>query len=575
MAGIWLSVLIGGLLILFTVVALTGSVAKRTVDVKSHSVLKLELSGAIGDRATEQSLMEVIQTDFEQALSLSEIVSAIRKAESDERIEGIVLDMSGLSVGLAQCEELMDAINEFKTSGKWVWAYSDSYSQADYFIATAADKIYLNPIGMVDIHGLSAKVLYFKELLDKVGVNVQVVKVGTYKSAVEPFLLNGMSDANREQIDHFLGRMWDQVTAVMAKSRSVTVDTVNVWADSFAFAMSPSRYVDDKIVDKLVYRREFDEMVAKQTGEEEPAYVSLADYKSGFSFGGNKKADKKVAVLYALGDITESADEGIASDRLVPQILKLADDETIDGLVLRVNSGGGSAFASEQIWDALQQYKKKTGNPFYVSMGDMAASGGYYISCGADKIYASPLTLTGSIGIFGIIPDVQPLMKEKLGVNMATVATNTGSFPDILQPMTEQQRGAMQSYVDRGYDLFVSRCAAGRKMTKEEICKIAEGRVWDGLSALENGLVDELGGLRSTLNGIAGALGTDYESLEIVEYPEQSDKWWMALSALNSEAAARIMSGVVDRQSMIYATIARRVRNLDPLQCRMNSMIIK
>lgn len=574
LAAIWLSVLLGGLLIVLTILALAKQFADPEIEVSDHSVLRIDLTGEIVDRATEVSFMDLINEEYVGTLSLSDIVNSIRAAKTDSRIDGILIDCGGLSAGLAQCEEIIDAIKDFKKSGKWVVAYGDNYSQADYFIATSAGEIYANPVGMVDIHGLSATTFYFKSLLEKVGVECQVVKVGTYKSAVEPFLLDGMSEPNREQIDHFLGRIWDDMADSIAVARHTHVDSINAWANSFSFAQTPESYMQRKIIDHTAYRRQIDSLVMARTKTEEPQYVDFQDYCTTIADDETKEPQKTIAVLYAVGDITEDADDGIASDRLVPQILDLAKDDDIDGLVLRVNSGGGSAFASEQIWEALQQFKT-SGKPFYVSMGDYAASGGYYISCGADKIYASPLTLTGSIGIFGIIPNVEPLMKDKLGVNAVTVETNTGNFPGLLHQMTPEQRDAMQSYVDRGYDLFVSRCAQSRGMTVEQIGAIAQGRVWDGLSALENGLVDDLGGLRRTLEDMAAKLGVTYADVRIVEYPEVNQNWWAQIAGMQSQQIYSALAGAIDPQSALFARIAARVRSMYPLQCRMNYLQIK
>lgn len=574
LAAIWLSVLLGGLLIVLTIVALVKQFSETDIEVKDHSVLRIDLSGEIVDRATDVDFMDIINEEYEGKISLAEIVNSIRAAKTDGRIDGILIDCGGVSAGLAQCEEIIDAIKDFKKSGKWVVAYGDNYSQADYFIATSAGEIYVNPVGMVDIHGLSATTFYFKNLLEKVGVECQVVKVGTYKSAVEPFLLDGMSEPNREQIDHFLGRIWDDMADSIAIARHTHVDSINAWANSFSFAQAPESYRTRKIVDNTAYRRQIDSLVMSRTSTEEPQYVDFQDYCNAIAADENADTKKTIAVLYAVGDITEDADDGIASATIVPQILDLAKDDTVDGLVLRVNSGGGSAFASEQIWEALQQFKA-SGKPFYVSMGDYAASGGYYISCGADKIFASPLTLTGSIGIFGIIPNVEPLMKDKLGINAVTVETNTGDFPGLLHQMTPAQREAMQSYVDRGYELFVSRCAQSRGMSVEQIGAIAQGRVWDGLSALENGLVDELGGLRRTIEDMAEKLGVDYSDVRIVEYPEINRQWWAELAGVESRQIYSALAGALDPQSAIFARVANRVRTMYPLQCRMNYMHIR
>ena len=576
MAGIWLSVLLGGVLLVFIIIAFAGSSDTKST-VESGSVLRINLSGVVVDQATTPSIMDVVQDNVDTQLSLSEIVQAIKNAKDDSRIEGILLDCKGAYIGVSQCEDIINALKEFKASDKWIWAYADTYTQTDYFVASAADSVFLNPIGMVNIHGLSGQVIFFKGLMDKIGIEAQIVKVGTYKSAVEPFMLTGMSDANRQQMTHYIGRIWDNMKQDIAKNRNTHADSVNSWADSYTFSLSAEDYLNLNIVDALKYTHELEELVAAKTQTTDPKFIELEDYYTSISSSlKNTSASKRIAVLYAVGDITENGDDGIASKRLVPQIEDLIEDESIDGLILRVNSGGGSAFASEQIWEALEQFKAKTGKPFYVSMGDMAASGGYYISCGADSIYASPYTLTGSIGIFGIIPNVEPLIKGKLGLNVETVETNTGNMPTLLQAMTGDQREAMQSYVDRGYELFVKRCADGRGMTIDQIKAIAEGRVWDGTSALENGLVDKLGGLQTAINDMAITLGTDVENIDVVEYPEVKDQWWEVLAEIEKSAAmASALTGEGDLPQKLYQKLEQRIRNIDPLQCRTNYVYLK
>lgn len=569
MAGIWFSVILGMILVFLTigVVAASGNNSGKA-NVKDDSILHLSLNGSIVDRATPRNLIDEIYGTEVNTLNLNDIVDAIAAAKDDGRIKGIYLECGGVSIGLAQAQTMIKALEDFKTSGKWVYSYADTYTQGGYYIAAVSDSLFVNPIGMVDVHGLSSTTVYFKDLLEKIGVEVQVVKVGTYKSAVEPFILSGMSEANKEQQEHFLGNIWGYMKEKLAKRRSVPADSIESWADGFAFARKGTYYIKSHIVDGLKYRHQMEKMLADITGKEKkPSLVNYKEYLTASESPLKKQtaSGKNIAVLYALGDITESGREGITSDRLVPVILELAENEKIDGLILRVNSGGGSAYASEQIWEALEQFKSISKKPFYVSMSDMAASGGYYISCGANKIYAEPLTLTGSIGIFGLIPNIQPLLKDKLGVNTATVSTNSGSFPTIMEPMSEQQHAAMQSYVDNGYELFVSRCAKGRKKTVEQIKNIAEGRVWDGQSALKNGLIDKLGGLDMALADMAKELGA--ESYYITEYPEVKSKWWEMLVDMDSEMQMSVNGNELSAAYQSLKTI-RKVKDMHPLQCR-------
>ena len=572
LAGLWVTIFLCFLFLMVfvgAIVSLTSTDAKPDMaSLKDHNVLRISLDGTVTDRATPINLMDQLYGDNETSLPLNDIVRALKLASEDKAIDGIMLDCKGASMGMAQMQAIITAINQFKESGKWVFAYSDNYTQGNYALACAADSIFINPIGMVDVHGLSTTVVYFKDMLDKLGVDVQVVKVGTYKSAVEPYILNDMSDANREQTSQFLSNIWGNISEHIAKNRKVSTDTVNQWANGFLFAKATEDYVKLKVVDGMKYRHEFDDMIAAKINEDEPNYVDFTSYVSLQKNINSSKSGKQIAVLYAVGTITESAKDGIASETIVPQILDLAEDDDVDGLILRVNSGGGSAFASEQIWEALQQWKSITGKPFYVSMGDYAASGGYYISCGADRIYAEPLTLTGSIGIFGLIPNVQKLLNDKIGIHTSTVSTNTSNFPDFFRTMNPEQRAAMQGYVERGYELFVSRCANGRHMPVDSIKAIAEGRVWDGSAALRIGLVDKLGGLQQAIADMASELESA-EDYYVVEYPAVKFKWWEELLDMSNQMQSKAMENQLKEWVPYYTTI-KNIKQLAPLQARMD-----
>ena len=581
LAGIWFSVVLGMILMVLCVVALavTEVSDSQPKDIRRHSVLCLNLTGEVADRATPVNLINEIYGQSPESIPLNDIIAALSHAQSDKDIDGVVILCNGATAGMAQSQAIIDALNDFRESGKWIYAYGDTYTQGNYFIATSADSIYINPSGLIDVHGLSSTTPYFKGLLDKLGVEVQVVKVGTYKSAVEPFILTEISEANRRQQLHYLNSLWDIISSEIASRRDVDTATVNRWADSYLFSMDASAYIDQKLADRMVYKHEFDEMVALASAldkDDSPRYVSIADYVKAREIPplGMKKRDKKIAVLYAVGDIVESGEGGIVSTKLVPQIFELSDNDDIDGLILRVNSGGGSAYASEQIWEALEQFKQRTGKPYYVSMGDMAASGGYYISCGADRIYADPLTVTGSIGIFGLIPNAEKLLNEKLGITTSTVETNSGSFPTIVKPMTARQRAAMQSYVDRGYELFVKRCAEGRKMPVDSIKAIAEGRVWDGITAHKIGLVDQLGGLNDAISDMATTLGVDADKVSVKEYPRLKFKWWEEMITVGRSIKASVIRKELGAMAPYY-DVAMQMRDIDPLQCRIEYSIIQ
>lgn len=575
MAGIWVSALIGGLLLLIIIGAAAMSGKESPAQVKNGSVLTISLSGEVADRYEPGPLLEQIYGGMPDIMPLNTLLTAIDKAAGDDRISGIYLDCQGASMGMAQAETLIEALDRFKKSGKWIYAYADNYTQGNYFIATVADSLFINPQGMLDVHGLSSTTLYFKDMLDKLGVNVQVVKVGTFKSAVEPFTLTEMSEANRLQQEYFLGTMWQNMSSTIARNRGVDTTAVNRWADSFSYTADAATYLKEKMVDGIKYRHQMDELLAKATDNEKANKLEYDDYVTAPSFSEGKKS-AKIAVLYAVGDITENGSDGIASERLVPEIIKLSENKNIDGLILRVNSPGGSAFASEQIWEALQLFKKRTSKPFYVSMGDYAASGGYYISCGADKIYAEALTLTGSIGIFGMIPDASGLLKDKIGINTATVETNKGQFPNFYSAMSPEQAAAMQAYVNRGYETFVKRCADGRKMPVDSIKAIAEGRVWDGATALRLGLVDQLGSLSTVISDMAAAINKDSgnSGYIVTEYPKIKLEWYDEMIKLNSQFAEATLVRELG-PALPYYKALKNIREMHPLQCRIDFIEIK
>ncbi len=576
LAGIWFSIFIAfvGITIIIAAAAASSISRNGVKEIKDDSYLVLSLAGRIGDRPRVVKPIEMLQGGEASQIGLNQITGAVRAAAEDDRIKGIVIECAGSSAGLAQRQAIVEALKEFKGTApeKWIYAYSDAYTQGDYYIASVADSLYLNPIGMVDIHGLSATNMYFKNFLDKMGVEMQVVKVGTYKSAVEPFLLDHISGPAREQQELYLGNMWGYVADDIARSRGVTATDVNAWAESLIFTSAADVLVRKKVVDRLVYRHEFDERLMELTGvsdKDNLRSVSIDTYCSANDIarkGSGKGA--KIGVLYACGDITDEEGDGIVAANLVPQILDLADDDDLDGLVMYVNSGGGSAFASEQIWEALSQWKEITGKPLYVSMSDYAASGGYYISCGADRIYAQPTTLTGSIGIFGMIPNAGGLLSDKIGINTSTVSTNPRAVPiSVFSPMTPDQRAAMQAYVEQGYDLFTRRCAEGRNMSQDSIKAIAEGRVWDGAEALRIGLVDELGGLDAAIAGMAKKLNV--ESWTIAEYPVVEPKWYDVIIEAGADLKASAVREELGEMSSIYETLAR-VKGMAPVQARMD-----
>lgn len=590
MAAIWLTFI---LLIIFFISAIAVSVSSAvgskglaTVDIKKGTVLCLDLSSPISERKGPISLTDALAGSIGETQYLSDITDAIYRAAHDSRIKGLYIKADGASAGIASMQAINEALNYFKGQpDKWIMAYGDSYGQADYYMSSSANELWLNPQGEVDIHGLSGTVLFYKGLLDKLGVKMQIIRVGTFKSAVEPYFLTEMSPASRLQNEVYMNSIWDSLKKDIASNRGVKAETVNQWADEFSFVLPADTIVSRGIVTNIGYRYQAEKRLAELAGKDEYKdinIVTVSEYAAAhdltdYSYLPEVKAPKKnrntIAVLYAVGEISDIGKEGIIGNDMVDQIFELTENsEDLVGLILRVNSPGGSAFASEQIWEALEQFKAKTGLPFYVSMGDVAASGGYYISCGADKIYAQPTTITGSIGIFGMIPDIQGLLNNHLGVTTSTVQTNpNGDFPNIMKPMTPEQAEMMQQFVERGYDTFTRRVADGRHMSQDSVKVIAEGRVWDGATAKKIGLVDKLGSLRSTVLDMAKDL--NLTTYRVETYPKIEGEWWESLldmEGLNTAA----MTGF-DTETMELYQHLERIKNAPRVQCKVETIIIK
>lgn len=550
LAALWLTLGLMFVMAIFSVAVLMQGVgAKQYTSVKDHSILYLNLDTQIIEYPKEDSFInEVMGLTEDPSVPLQQIITALDRAASDKNIDGLFIDCNGSSAGIAQYSEIREAVQRFKTSGKWVMTYGDIYQQGDYYVATAADSIFVNPSGIVDIHGMASVNLYFKNLLDKLGIEMQVMRVGAFKSAVEPFILDGPSPEATEMQRLYLDNIWQSVAAGIAKGRKVKIDNVMAWADSVAMTMSADEYIKNKIVDGKTYRHEFLDKLKKRTGDDD---LNLVDPASYLASGRCKPRDAKtrIGIYFCQGDIVDDGETGIIGPKVCEDILDLAEDDDLDGLVLRINSGGGSAFASEQIWEALQQWKTITKKPLYVSMSDYAASGGYYIACGADKIFADPQTLTGSIGIFGLIPNAKGLLQDKIGINSAVTATNPNAVPaNIFNPLTPVQRDHMQIYVNRGYELFVKRVADGRHMSVDSVKAIAQGRVWDGTQAKKIGLVDNLGGLHATVKALAEQLGARDYTVVGVQNPTPSPINILRTSAVKMATTPRLEAGSPEQQ---------------------------
>ena len=534
-------------LILFSVgsgiisIAMLGAIASMgstETTLKDNSVLKINLSGSLTERVNENGLEYLLAQANNQPtpLGLNDLRSALDKAAASDQIEGVYLNCGSLSASPASAQELRSLLENFKTeSGKPIYAYGDNYSQATYWVASVADTMFLNPQGSIGLVGMATQIPFFREALDKLGVKMEIFKVGTFKSAVEPYILDEISEPNRLQNEKMLNGIWSEMIADITVSRSISADDVNRFVNEGMVFGEPSDIIQIGLIDGLKYRNEMTAFLEEQFGKNAKS-VSLKQMKSVPST--DKFSMNKVAVLYAVGDIDSGAENEMNSEDIVKELNRLADNDDVKAVVLRVNSPGGSAFGSEQMWFAAKQLRAK--KPLIVSMSDYAASGGYYMSCIADTIVAQPTTLTGSIGIFGMFPNFAGIA-DKIGVNFSTVKTNELSdFGNTMRPMTDSERVILQNYINRGYELFISRCAEGRGVSGDEIKTVAEGRVWTGADALSLGLVDVLGGLDEAI-AIAATKANLTDNYAVAEYPKQKDALTQLLEDLTGESLTTIL----------------------------------
>lgn len=524
--------LVGGfILTILGLVTLAGlSMSMTTVpSVNDNAVLRISLNGEMTDRATDNTLQSLLGSEYSN-IGLQQVLDAVAYAKASSRVKGIHLEAGALSATPAALQELRDALSDFKTSGKFITAYADGYTQGAYYVCSVADRVMLNPQGTMAWDGMSSETMFYKELLEKLGVRMQIFKVGTYKSAVEPYMSTRMSEANREQTEAYLHSLWSVFAQGVSASRGIAVDTLDAYASRGLSFRPAEELLACKMVDTLIYQNDVDAYINKMynTGDKDFQTVEtevLAQLEAEDLLASTKPV---IAVYYAEGgidDASSSQDENAIHAPLVCDDLRaLAEDDDVKAVVLRVNSPGGSAFGSEQIWHEVMNLKAK--KPVIVSMGGYAASGGYYISCAADSIVAEPTTLTGSIGIFGMLPDLEGLA-GKVGLQVDEVHTHRVAA-SLFRPLGDENAAGMQANIERGYALFVKRCAEGRGLTEDSIRSVAEGRVWTGIMARQLGLVDELGGLDTAVRLAAEKAGLDTYAL--ARYPEPEDLWMKLLS---------------------------------------------
>ena len=531
--GIILLTVVMGILGAISLVGLAASSASTT-KVEENSVFTLMLSGQLDERVPSNPLAS-LTGQVSENLGLDDIINAIQKAKDNDDIKGIYIEAGAFSSDTpASAHAIREALLDFKKSGKWIVAYGDSYTQTTYYICSVADKLFLNPQGMVDWHGLGGEMYYIKDLLAKFGVKFKAVKVGKYKSAVEMMTADQMSDYDREQTEAYLNGIWKVMLSDVSQSRKVSVDSLNAYADRYVALCNQKELVRMKLVDNLLYTDEVKGEIKKRLKIDNDKHISQLTLEDMANVADKKIEGEKIAVYYAYGEIVDSEtgsmlsqEHSIVATEVCKDLEELMNNDDVKAVVLRVNSPGGSAYASEQIWRAVTNLKAK--KPVVVSMGGYAASGGYYISCNANYIYSEPTTLTGSIGIFGMFPDVSQLLTEKLGVKFSEVKTNKHSnFGTISRPFNAEELALLDNYIGRGYELFRQRVADGRKLPVAQVEEIAQGHVWVGNDALKIKLVDAIGSLDDAVKKAAQL--AKLKEYYTTSYPDEPS-WWESLTA--------------------------------------------
>ena len=574
MVGFFLSCLIVSILSMLMFAAMIASVgSSNTVSVKDNSILKLELQKPIQEQA-EENPFEMFGDEFSQyyqsSIGLDDILTCIKSAAKDPKIKGIYINTGSVSAAPATLKEVHDALVEFKESGKFIYAYSDSYTQGAYYLSSMADKVTMSSTGIIEFKGMALQVMFYKGLLDKLDVDMQVIRHGKFKSAVEPYLMDKMSEANREQMTLLANTLWNTMLEDMAKSRNIDKDQLNQIADGL-FIGTADKAVESKLVDKTCYKSDVAQDLKKLVGEAEDKdlnIINLAEYRKAVKAETNSAKDE-IAVIYAVGQITggKSGDDSMGSETMVKLIRDAYTSENVKAIVLRVNSPGGDGTASDIIWHEIEQ-AKEAGKVVVTSMGDYAASGGYYISCNSNYIIAQPNTLTGSIGVFGMIPSFQRALKNKLGVTVDGVTTNKHSDAvGTMRPLNAEETAVFQEFIDGFYGVFTQRVADGRGMEQSAVDEIGQGRVWAGADALKIGLVDALGNIDDAIAKAAELANLD--TYKLTYYPKKKDFWTklMEKSSGDNNIQAVIRQELGD-QYYIYQGL-KQLQNAEGVQALM------
>ncbi len=568
MVGFILTAVILFFLFFSFVMAMVSMTKTEEVVVNNKTVLQLKLDYDIPDRTPNTPFNITPLGDFRTVSGLNDILKSIKKAKSDDRILGIYLDLSVIPSGFATVSEIREALEDFKESGKFIYTYGAIYGQKAYYLATVADKIFINPEGMIDFHGLSVRTSFIKGLLDKLDIDVQIVRHGKFKSAVEPLMLNKMSEASREQTQAFISSIWDDVVKLISQSRNISIERLNEIADGLLVQTTEDAY-NFGMVDSVIYKDQFLNILSEKldvSTVKTNNLISVNKYKNAVVRNRGKRSKNKIAVIYASGDIVQGdEDEGISSARFARTIRNARLDNSIKAIVLRVNSPGGDGLASDII---LREVKLATeAKPVVVSMGDVAASGGYYISCGADYIIADATTITGSIGVFGLIPNLEMFFNNKLGVTFDGVKTNENSdYMSITKPLTPYQRNVIQTMVDRFYTTFITHVSDGRGLTTAQVDSIGQGRVWSGTDALSIGLVDEIGSLITAIEKAKEL--ANIEDYRITELPKLKDPFEQILQDIMGQTRISLVKNELGEFYKYYGYL-KTVKKMDGVQARM------
>lgn len=543
----------------FIFISLLGA-SEDPLVVKDNSVLELQLQLPISDYVGGTG-EDLFASFFEQSQGLDEILNAIAVAKDDEDIKGISINNNFLLAGLAQTQAIRDALEDFKSDGKFIYTYADFYLQKDYYLASVADSIFINPVGGIDFRGLSSEVLFYKDLQEKTGIKMEVIRHGKYKSAVEPFLANEMSEANRTQIKELISSLWNSMVNEISVGRNISEDNLNIIADTLG-GRTPEMAVSNGLIDGITFFDQYEQKLKNALNVEDDKklnVVSLEDYVSRSNGKVKKSGDNRVAIIFAQGEIIygEGGPDMIGQGIINEAIIKASEDDKIKAIVLRVDSPGGSALTSDIIWREIELAKKK--KPVVVSMGNVAASGGYYIAAGADKIFAEPTTVTGSIGVFGTIPNITEFA-EDIGINAEQVGTNKNSVEySLFEPMSDTFRSVVQDGIEDTYDTFLERVAQGRNMTVEEVNELAQGRVWSGVDAQRNGLVDELGNLNDAIQEAAKLADiAEYGIRKFPKYKSGLEQILDDMSGVSTQAQQRFIEDEIGTEAY---TILKQVKS--------------